>query len=1152
MDQVFAQIRSDLSSNDGLRQAQALLAALQYSAAGKDISSLSRIACEEIIASPASAVCKKLAFDLIRSTRLTADQWEIVCRGVKNDFDFQDSDVTAAAVSIVAAIPSWRLGKLIIDCSKEISNCLVDNNPNLRYNIVETLGCLLARDDVVTLCESNVTLLERVSTWWKQIGQSMLDASDAVAKVAFEGVGRLFTEFSTKRLSRLAGDKLIPSEASLAIRSAWVSAMCRFVWEKRDFLMARSLILPVENFRATVSPLVFAVKAVTTGMVEEMQAITGQQGSPRSPLEERDFVNAERILGVSDLVSHLVPFLSSLDPALVFEVGINLLSLADVPGGKPEWASAPIMALLNLWDRQEFRAGRESIVRAVVKNLQLLDLHMQVALFKRLLVMVRNLRVDADRMHALACICRTALCVDLFSKESVRRGQKPLPGTDVTSLFEDPMTKEDLANVSSNSLFREELVACLVESCFQLSLPLPRVKSTGSESRVIGALAYGTGNEVMNWTQSALEVVEVCRPCVKWNCEGRLYAMDCYLKLLVRLCHIYETRAGVKKSKDGASPEQILAETRLQALQRQLVKDLSEVSTVRLRARIIWALAEHFDLEGLDPLLADDPDDPLNIMVEHIHTVLFNVDNATTAATNRLQDVQAILVCSQHLGSRNVRAAQLLTKELEEFRASNLADSVNKHQCRLILQVFKHITKYTDAKWVGVGAPTGDYPFTHHKLSVEYFDASAAQDRKLEDLVHTAVQELWRPAPSELALLTNKNVDVTLLRPPPNCVCLSGSSDPCYVEAYHLTDPSERRLTLHLKVINMTEQELKRVDVRVGLVGALHFMDAQPQAVRQLQNLISQVSIMSSVTVGVSRFERCGLGVQLLYYPQYGVQVSANGDDGEGMEEDEKGMHVGRHRKSFVPEYGEPVVLRCQTYWVPLIELLVPHKCSPVEFFRIWPSLPAIMEYTGAYTYEVGELKLGATSEGGIPSFLTGLKTLANKPFHRVCAHILQTVAGFQLCYAAKSWYGDFLGMVIFGASEVSGDLGEETNTVICKFVLRASSSSLLEEIRGSLQDWLDNLTDGSVRVVSDEEMEAASLSKVKRALELLTMPKIVVTPPPPEPDSDDDELVPGMKPPKEPSTLSINLTADEIEQKALQSAVLQQWETFRAQYSVP
>ena len=75
-----------------------------------------------------------------------------------------------------------------------------------------------------------------------------------------------------------------------------------------------------------------------------------------------------------------MPYLFVLDPALVYEVSVNLLSLADVPGGKPEWSSAPITALLTLWDRQEFNAGRESIVRAVVKNLQLLDLHMQVCL----------------------------------------------------------------------------------------------------------------------------------------------------------------------------------------------------------------------------------------------------------------------------------------------------------------------------------------------------------------------------------------------------------------------------------------------------------------------------------------------------------------------------------------------------------------------------------------------------------------------------------------------------------------------------------------------------------------------------------------------------------------------------------------------------
>lgn len=39
----------------------------------------------------------------------------------------------------------------------------------------------------------------------------------------------------------------------------------------------------------------------------------------------------------------------------------------------------------------------------------------------------------------------------------------------------------------------------------------------------------------------------------------------------------------------------------------------------------------------------------------------------------------------------------------------------------------------------------------------------------------------------------------------------------------------------------MTELELNRVDIRVGLSGALYFMDGSPQAVRQLRNLVSQV-----------------------------------------------------------------------------------------------------------------------------------------------------------------------------------------------------------------------------------------------------------------------------------------------------------------------
>ncbi|KAK4603366.1 hypothetical protein RGQ29_012062 [Quercus rubra] len=1155
MDILFAQIQADLRSNDALRQTGALLQALQQSAAGRDISILAKSAVEEIVASPASAVSKKLAFDLIRSTRLTSDLWDTVITGVRSDLDFPDPDVTAAAISILSALPSHRLSKLLTDSTKEINTCFDSSSDNLRFSITETLGCILARDDVVTLCENSVSLLDRVSTWWTRIGLNMLDRSDNVSKVAFESVGRLFQEFDSKRMSRLAGDKLVDSENSLAIRSNWVSSMVDFVWKKRNALMARSLVLPVESFRATVFPIVYAVKAVASDAVEVIRKLSKSSSSSTSSVLDS---NAERFVGVSDVVSHLAPFLaSSLDPALIYEVGINMLYLADVPGGKTEWASLSIIAILTLWDRQEFSSARESIVRAVVTNLHLLDLHMQVSLFRRLLLMVRNLRAESDRMHALACICRTALCVDLFAKESVRRGQKPLAGTDIASLFEDARIRDDLNSVTSKSLFREELVASLVESCFQLSLPLPEQKNSGMESRVIGALAYGTGYGALNWTEPALEVVEVCRPCVKWDCDGRTYAIDCYLKLLVRLCHIYDTRGGVKRVKDGASQDQILNETRLQKLQRELVKDLREVNTPRICARLIWAIAEHIDLEGLDPLLADDPDDPLNIIIANIHKVLFNIDSSADT-TNRLQDVQAVILCAQRLGSRNPRAGQLLIKELEEFRSSNLSDSVNKHQSRMILQRIKYVTSHPDSRWSAVSEARGDYPFSHHKLTVQFYEAAAAQDRKLEGLVHKAILELWRPEPSELTLLLTKGVDSTSLKVPPTAISLTGSSDPCYVEAYHLADSSDGRITLHLKVLNLTELELNRVDIRVGLSGALYYMDGSPQAVRQLRNLVSQDPVLSSVTVGVTHFERCALWVQVLYYPFYGN--GAAGDyEGDYTEEDPQIM---RQKRSLRPELGEPVILRCQPYKIPLTELLLPHKISPVEFFRLWPSLPAVIEYTGTYTYEGSGFKATAAQQYGESPFLSGLKSLSSKPFHRVCSHIIRTVAGFQLCFAAKTWYGGFLGMMIFGASEVSRnvDLGDETTTMMCKFVVRASDASITKEIGSDLQGWLDDLTDGGVEYMPEDEVKVAAAERLRISMERIALLK-AAQPRPKTPKSDDenededeDEDEDKKKKKKEkkkdgeedgktkgPSTLS-KLTAEEVEHRALQAAVLQEW----------
>ncbi|KAF6159463.1 hypothetical protein GIB67_032234 [Kingdonia uniflora] len=79
-------------------------------------------------------------------------------------------------------------------------------------------------------------------------------------------------------------------------------------------------------------------------------------------------------------------------------------------------------------------------------------------------------------------------------------------------------------------------------------------------------------------------------------------------------------------------------------------KFFSKVNAPRICARLIWSVAEHIDLEGLDLLLADDPEDPLNIIITNTQKVLFNMDSSANTS-NRLQDVQTVL-CAQCLRLR--------------------------------------------------------------------------------------------------------------------------------------------------------------------------------------------------------------------------------------------------------------------------------------------------------------------------------------------------------------------------------------------------------------------------------------------------------------------------------------------------------------------
>ncbi|KAI9115546.1 hypothetical protein K1719_013215 [Acacia pycnantha] len=130
-------------------------------------------------------------------------------------------------------------------------------------------------------------------------------------------------------------------------------------------------------------------------------------------------------------------------------------------------------------------------------------------------------------MLALACICRTALCVDLFSKESVRRSQKPLAGTEATKdiarvraiqrkLWEAQRQASEQDRKSTTTTSEASLDQAAAPAPAEVSLPVESGEIIGSGDYIVKvglgtparelSLIFHTGSD-LTWTQ--------CLPCLR-------------------------------------------------------------------------------------------------------------------------------------------------------------------------------------------------------------------------------------------------------------------------------------------------------------------------------------------------------------------------------------------------------------------------------------------------------------------------------------------------------------------------------------------------------------------------------------------------------------------------------------------------------------
>jgi hypothetical protein len=318
-------------------------------------------------------------------------------------------------------------------------------------------------------------------------------------------------------------------------------------------------------------------------------------------------------------------------------------------------------------------------------------------------------------------------------------------------------------------------------------------------------------------------------------------------------------------------------------------------------------------------------------------------------------------------------------------------------------------------------------------------------------------------------------------RPEADRAPLTGTSDPCWIEASHQARPTSRTLTVSLRcrpapasnAPNAREAAVASLagTMTVGLHGAATFADGIGAVVAQLGS--ARLKSRSRQTTG----------------PTYRGRGHAVQTHGSGSEE-ETTVTVDVRVFKFDRVSLRPVVayddgqssLRAAAYEIPLTELLVPTPMSLPTFDRIWSALPAthsraakVHQHARSHPLRTAVRALGGELAPAVARLDDTFDSDLSHPRHVPLAHCggypLVAAGAACECFAACTWQGDYLLLCAFAA--VGG----------VRLEYRARDEETLRPIVSNHADWLLSLTGNRLREVEDGDVGDDELFGHEKAL---------------------------------------------------------------------
>eukprot|EP00898_Chlorokybus_atmophyticus_P005996 jgi/Chlat1/6398/Chrsp45S05915 len=1088
VDALETYVRTEIASNDGNRQTQALLAVLHDAAAGRDTSSVASYLVEAVIVNGdvPSLIGRRLAYDILRTARLPHRNLDTLCSALAGDLGSPAVELRCSALAFLSSLPSKRLLEFIrnVEHAVAVSACITHESPAVRRVAIDALKWLLVREDVLQLAGNSLTTGDSVRqacvvlalSWWNKIGDALCDSNAQVASKAYEGVGRLFAAVDSENAERPV---LVDRGAQCALFQSAVQ-VCELMWSKRALILERNTCLPSSVQDATCYPLAFCMWAQASGEVSRLKT----EGSV--PHTEAVLNQSELALTVADLGEQLVTSLTSSNAALAYEAAVALFKLCTLPSlGRSDWATTAVVALLSICERPEYSSGREVVLSKVMENVHLADAHAQLPAAHRVLALTRGLPSMFARLRILVLVGQIAFSRRVAAWASSQHGELPPPQTSFQHLWDDRKSSTELTATMADSMYREELLASLVEACLSI-----HDAQQGLRDLTPAAMAVVCPKEVaspaeaaLGWQLAAVELAVLLRPCLGWDCDSRLYAADAYVRLVALLCRNQGTViSGAAIDIVGRSLHSLLLN----------IFDGYGSFHIDVQSRVLWLLGQH---------MAVDPDD---VIVEKLESMM-----------------QRLVVDETALGDHQGCWWLQLLQERPNLDSLQQQEYSNRGKSRLVKdRLATVVRRFLESKpdmqpssavndGRLIGSASSEYPF-----------GFAVLDREFYETLHRAMRPI-----SHQRVGRFKDTSARKQR---RAQALTGGSDPLYMEATHTANAQLQQLTLSIRVVNVVDFEVKAVTLQVGLRGGLSLIGNDTSLSLSLPSVLPEEAEEMSFQLQVSAFDRSELLPKITYLP----------DAATSTDDDEGGFNEGSPRENGEASTNSafaPVILPCLPYIVPLTDLLRPLYLRPSMFYSVWAGLPASATLTCASRPQ----KAGAYGSSILESYVASIEA---RNFAKIHSRVLPEAGGpLQVCYAAKTWYQETVELLIVlrHASAIAA-----IPQVTCKLHVRAASEEVLRALLHDPAEFIADMTAKKLRYLPPAEPE---LAESPQALAEPTLPEFMlsaITKPPlvaasatelPRPSSTDSTQVASVSGDVEPSSMSVS---NEAESGTVASAV--------------